>query len=127
MLNRTAIANMISAAKETGRTNRDVLEMLSEQEIQDVFTTYVKAHSPKVTLQQVWIRDMHRIDRKIEAIKNVRWAASLQRSGVDTPAFGLKEAKDFVEGSHSLAMTPAQFAWVYSYLQDNFGAYCIAR
>jgi ribosomal protein L7/L12 len=117
-MNKQAVMNMIMAARLTGRTNRDVFDMLTDEEIAavlDAFTTPAALSQPT---RAVWLHECHTIDRKIDCIKTARNLGIA--TGEHLSTIGLKEAKDFVEGYACLMLTDAQIRTFEGYLRSNF-------
>jgi len=109
---------MIMAARETGRTNRDVFDMLTDAEMASVFDFFTTSRALSSPTRSVWLRGGNTIDRKIDCIKTVRSLGIAP--GEYTGTIGLKEAKDFVEGSQCLMLNESQIRYLDSYLRSNF-------
>lgn len=117
-----AVATMIEAAGRTGRTDRDILDMLTDGERREVLNGFCKLQSiPKVVSvapfkATIWLdhSQVSRIDRKIDAIKRVR-------DVIGSDKCGLKEVKDFVEGTSHLHVTSYQtLRELRNYFSDMF-------
>lgn len=115
---RNSLARMIMAARETGRTNRDVFDMLTDAEMASVFDFFTTSRALSSPTRSVWLRGGNTIDRKIDCIKTVRSLGIAP--GEYTGTIGLKEAKDFVEGSQCLMLNESQIRYLDSYLRSNF-------
>ena len=117
-VNKDALARMIMAARETGRTNRDVYDMLTATELEMVLNHFTAATALAAPKRQVWMIGAQFVDRKIDCIKTAR--ALGIAPGDYTGTIGLKEAKDFVEGSACLMLNDSQIRSFQSYLRSNF-------
>lgn len=117
-VSKDALARMIMAARETGRTDRDVYDMLTATELKMVLNHFTTATALAAPKRQVWMIGAQFVDHKIDCIKTAR--ALGIAPGEYTGTIGLKEAKDFVEGSAPLLLNDTQIDSFKAYLRDNF-------
>lgn len=123
-VNRASVAEMIAAMMNNGRTDSEIIDVLKIEELSDILRFYSAAADPLVKGYAVRVVTPGVIDRKLDAIKAIRYCKNQVRYGDDIPAFGLKESKDFIEGNGYLRMDRMQMQWAYDYLKVNFGAIC---
>lgn len=102
--------NFIKAAQKIGRSNRSVIDMLENDELDAVLAAAIEPRqtvsSADRNLKVARIENYWRIDRKIEAIKQLK----------ELLGYGLLETKQFVEGTRSFLMCKAEYNAVNSYL-----------
>lgn len=117
-MNKQALMNMIMAARLTGRTNRDVFDMLTDVEMAAVFDAFTTPAALAQPTRQVWMNNGAAVNHKIDCIKTAR--ALGIAPGEYSGTIGLKEAKDFVEGTAPLMLNDSQIRSFEGYLRSNF-------
>lgn len=116
-MNKEVVAIMISAARQTGRTDTAVLEMLTIAERKDVLDFFCKKEVPVASVSG--IRRTYEVkllspmgqahgslylwqENKIACIKATRAVGQMSN-------FDLKATKDFVEGNGTLNVTETEY------------------
>ena len=118
MIKPYAVATLIAAARETGRTDRDVFDMLTDAEMSAIFDSFLNVFKSVNTVYRVIMDGIDFVDRKIDCIKAVR--ALGIKEGELPCSIGLKVAKDFVEGHQPLQLNQDQINRFHAYLAMNF-------